>query len=309
MIHVVRMKVSQWGVRVPARQGEEMRQALIREGALDASLRLVHEGDSLILPLLEQRDGAEWCGFEAHPGREPLPRHELVGGIAIMQDDDPAGAEKLLASRPSLHTVVFAEGEVHGEYRTREFKILAGEPTTRTQVTEHGHLFFVDLAGAYFSARLSTERQRILAQVQEGELVLDMFAGVGPFAIILAKSASLVVASDLNPKAIGLMLENLEKNRVRNVLPLLADARHLGRILPWTFDRVVMNLPLSGTEFLPEAFRLCRHGGTIHFYSLVSVEGEHVARIRELGGTVLAERVVRSYSPAQWHAVYDVRVC
>ena len=54
-----------------------------------------------------------------------------------------------------------------------------------------------------------------------------MFAGVGPFAITLAKTASLVVASDLNPKAIGLMLENLEKNRVKNVLPLLADARHL----------------------------------------------------------------------------------
>ena len=261
MIHVVRMTVSQWGVRVPARQGEEMRQALIREGALDASLKVLRDGADLILPVLEEREGSAWFEFVAHPGREPLPRHELVGGIAIMQDDDPAGAEKLLASRPSLHTIVFAEGEVHGEYRTREFKILAGESTTRTRVTEHGHTFIVDLAGAYFSARLSTERQRILAQVQEGELILDMFAGVGPFAITLAKSASLVVASDLNPKAIALMLENLEKNRVKNVLPLLADARHLGRVLPWKFDRVVMNLPLSGTEFLPEAFRLCRPGG------------------------------------------------
>ena len=77
---------------------------------------------SLVLPVLEEREGAEWFEFEAHPGREPLPRHELVGGIAIVQDDDPDGAEKLLASRPSLHTIVFAEGEVHGEYRTREFK-------------------------------------------------------------------------------------------------------------------------------------------------------------------------------------------
>ena len=308
MIHVVRKTAGQWGIRVPARQGEETRQALIREGALDASLKVLRDGDDLVLPVLEEREGSAWFEFGAHPGREPLPRHELVGGIAIVQDDDPAGAEKLLASRPSLHTIVFAEGEVHGEYRTREFRILAGEPTTRTQVTEHGHTFIVDLAGAYFSVRLSTERQRILAQVEEGELVLDMFAGVGPFAITLAKTASLVVASDLNPKAIGLMRENLEKNRVRNVLPLLADARHLVRVLPWKFDRVVMNLPLSGTEFLPEAFGLCRSGGTIHFYSLVSAEQEHTARIRELGGMVLAERVVRSYSPGQWHAVYDVRV-
>lgn len=308
MISVVGKTVGQWGIRVPARQGEGMRQALILDGALDSSLKLLREGTDLILPVLEEREGAAWFEFEAHPGREPLPRHELVGGIAIMQENDPDGAEVLLASRPSLHTIVFAEGEVHGEYRTREFSVLAGEPTTRTTVIEHGHTFAVDLAGAYFSARLSTERQRILAQVQAGEVVFDMFAGVGPFAITLAKRASLVVASDLNPKAISLMLENLVLNRTKNVLPLLADARHLDRVLPWKFDRVVMNLPLSGTEFLQEAFRLVKPGGTIHFYSLVSVEGEHTARIQELGGTVLAERVVRSYSPAQWHAVYDVRV-
>jgi len=308
MIHVVKRTAGQWGIRVPARQGEETRQALIREGALDGSLKVLRNGADLILPLLEEREGAEWFDFEPHPGREPLPRHELVGGIAIMQENDPAGAEVLLASRPSLHTVVFADGEVHGEYRTREFSILAGEPTTRTLVTEHGHVFAVDLAGAYFSARLSTERQRLLAQVQEGELVLDMFAGVGPFAITLAERASLVVASDLNPKAIALMLENLNKNRIKNVLPMLADARHLGRIFSWKFDRVVMNLPLAGTEFLPEAFRLVQPGGIIHFYSLVSAEREHAARICELGGAVIAERVVRSYSPAQWHAVYDILV-
>ena len=308
MIHVVRMTVSQWGIRVPARQGEETRQALIREGALDASLKLIREGDSLVLPVLVEREGADWCEFEAHPGREPIPRHELVGGIAIMQEDDSDGAEKLLASRPSLHTVVFAEGEVHGEYRTREFRVLAGKSTTRTQVTEHGFTFNVDLAGAYFSARLSTERQRILAQVREEEVILDMFAGVGPFALTLAKTASSVVASDLNPKAIELMLENIAQNRVKNVLPMLADARHLDRILPWKFDRIVMNLPLSGTEFLAEAFRFCRPGGLIHFYSLVSAEGEHAALIRELGGSMIAERVVRSYSPGQWHAVYDVLV-
>jgi tRNA (guanine37-N1)-methyltransferase len=308
MIHVVRMTVSQWGIRVPARQGEAARQVLIREGALDASLRVLRDGKSLILPVLEKREGAEWCEFEAHPGREPLPRHELVGGIAILQDEDPKGAERLLASRPSLHTVVFARGEVSGEYRTREFTVLAGRPTTRTEITEHGHRCAVDLAGAYFSARLSTERQRILVQVREGETILDMFAGVGPFSITLAKAASLVVASDLNPKAIGLMLENVAQNRIKNVLPMLADARRLAGILPWKFDRIVMNLPLAGTEFLPEAFRLCRRGGTIHFYSLVSAEGEHTARIRELGGAVLAERVVRSYSPAQWHAVYDIKV-
>ena len=221
------MTVEQWGIRVPARQGEAMRQELIREGALDPSLKVLHEGSDLILPVLTKHEGADRYEFDAHPGRDPLPRHELVGGIAILQEDDPAGAEKILGSRPSLHTAVFAKGEVSGEYRTRELVVLAGRPTTRTEVTEHGHRFTVDLAGAYFSARLSTERQRILDQVKESEIILDMFAGVGPFAITLSAKAALVAASDINPQAVALMLENIARNHAKNVLPILADARRL----------------------------------------------------------------------------------
>jgi tRNA (guanine37-N1)-methyltransferase len=74
------------------------------------------------------------------------------------------------------------------------------------------------------------------------------------------------------------------------------------------FDRIVMNLPLAGVEFLPDAVQLCKDGGIIHFYSLVSAEGEHLEYIQNLGGKVIAERVVRSYSPSQWHTVYDIRV-
>ena len=300
------MTVQQWGIRVPVRQGEEMRQALIREGALDASLRVLRDGNTLILPVLEVRNGAQRFAFEPLRDLPVLPRHELIGGIAILQEHDPAGAERILRSRPSLHTVLHAESEVTGKYRTRRFTVLAGTPTTRTQVTEHGHHFTIDLATAYFSARLATERQRILAQTRENEIVLDMFAGVGPFAITLAARTASVIAFDINPQAILLMLENLAQNRISNVLPVLADARQLGMVLPLWFDRVIMNLPLSGTEFLPTAFQLCRPGGTIHLYALVSREGEHVARIRELGGKIVAERAVRSYSPAQWHAVYDI---
>jgi len=302
------MTVEQWGVRVPVRQGEETRQALIGEGALDITLKVLHDGDGLVFPVLEARTGTARYVFEEQPGRVELPRHEQVGGIAIMQENDPGGAAKILASRPSLHTVLFPTSEVSGEYRTRTYAVLAGTDTTRTEVIEHGHRFAVDLAGAYFSARLSTERQRVYEQMREGELVLDMFAGVGPFAITLAPRAVLVVAADLNPQAILLMIENIRKNRAANVIPLLADARRLEKILPWKFNRIIMNLPLAGTEFLPEAFRLVRPGGTIHFYSLVSQKGEHLARIRGLGGAEVTEREVRSYSPGQWHAVYDIVV-
>jgi tRNA (guanine37-N1)-methyltransferase len=300
--------IEQWSIRVPAQRGEELRRRLIEEGVLDLSLKVRREGSALVLPVTGPREGAELSDFELLPGRQVLPRHELVGGIAIMQDRDPEGAMKILASRPSIHTVVYAAGEVSGEFRTREYEILAGKPTTRTGVIEYGHRFTVDLASAYFSARLSSERQRILERMGKNEIVLDMFAGVGPFAISLANRAALIVASDINPDAVRWMLVNLAKNRIQNVLPVLADAHRLPETIPWRFDRIIMNLPLSGTDFLSDAFYLCRPGGIIHFYTLVSTEGEHNDGISEMGGEVIAERVVRSYSPAQWHAVYDIRM-
>ena len=120
------MTVEQWGVRVPVRQGEETRQALIGEEALDVTLKVLHDGDGLVFPVLVERDGAARYVFEEQPGRIELPRHEQVGGIAIMQENDPDGAALILASRPSLHTVLFPESQVSGEYRTRKYAVLAG---------------------------------------------------------------------------------------------------------------------------------------------------------------------------------------
>jgi len=296
----------QWCLRVKKTMGETVRQGLIAKGLLDLTLRPRPEGSDILLPVTAPGTGTERGTFRATVNAPALPRHELIGGIAVMQEDDPAGAALILASRPNLHTVLFAESEVEGEYRTKRFAVLAGRSTTQTEVVEHGFRYTIDLSQAYFSARLATERQRIAKLAVEGEVVLDMFAGVGPFAIALSKKASLVVACDINPHAVLLMTGNAGKNHARTVIPVLADARHLAGLFPWQFDRIVMNLPKSGELFLPVAFRLCRAGGMIHFYALVSEEGEHRARIEELGGTVTAERMVRSYSPSQWHAVYDI---
>lgn len=296
----------QWCLAVPRREAEETRRRLLEEGLLDRRFRPRPEGDAVLFPVTEEVLGAVRCEFEAVPERLVLPRHELVGGIAIMQENDPEGAERLLASRPSLDTVLFPETAVEGEYRTRRFAVLAGVPSTRTRVTEYGHSFDVDLSLAYFSARLSTERQRVLGAMEEGERVLDMFAGVGPFAITLAGKAGFVVAADLNPAAVHLLIENIALNRAGNVIPMLADAAHLPRLGFAPFDRVVMNLPLAAPEFLPAAAALCRDGGTIHLYALEEQEGEYLPLIREVTRGEVVERQVRTYSPGKWHAVYDI---
>jgi len=302
------VEVEQWCVRVALSEGERVRKDLKERGLLDPDLRPRTDGETLLLPVTaDPGDGAR-TRFAANPARPELPRHELIGGIAVMQDYDPDGAERLRASRPSLHTVLLSEGPVEGQYRVRRFTVLAGLPTTRTRLTEYGHRFDIDLALAYFSPRLSTERQRVLGEMRSGERVLDMFAGVGPFAITLAARAKTVVACDLNPAAVTLLIGNLRLNRCRNVLPLLCDAARLPSFLYPGFDRVVMNLPLSPASFLDQAFSLVRPGGTIHLYALQSRDGEMLALLDGRGAAEIREHVVHTYSPSQWLAVYDIRV-
>ncbi|MDD1653487.1 MAG: class I SAM-dependent methyltransferase family protein [Methanomicrobiales archaeon] len=302
------MEVEQWCVRVALSGGERRRRELKEQGLLDPDLRPRAEGDTLLLPVTaDPGDGAR-ARFEAIPVRSELPRHELIGSIAVMQDYDPDAAERLLASRPSLHTVLLSGGPVEGQYRVRRFTVLAGLPTTRTRLTEYGHRFDIDLSLAYFSPRLSTERQRVLGLMADGERVLDMFAGVGPFAITLAARARTVVASDLNPAAVGLLIGNLRLNRCRNVLPLLCDAGRLPSFLLPGFDRIVMNLPLSPASFLDQACSLIRPGGSIHLYALQSRDGEMLPLLEGRCAAEVREHVVHTYSPSQWLAVYDIRI-
>lgn len=305
---MIRVDEEQWCLVVPKQEAEERRRRLLDDGLLDRRYKPRSEGDAVLLPVIGEITGAVRCRFAAVPERADLPRHELVGGIAIMQDDDAEAAQRLLSSRPSLHTILFPETPVEGEYRTRRFAILAGVPTTHTRVTEYGLRFDVDLALAYFSARLSTERQRILGAMEDGERVLDMFAGVGPFAITLSRRADVVFAADLNPAAVRLLAHNIILNRIANVIPVLADAAHLPKLGFAPFDRIIMNLPLAAPGFLPAAVTLCRDGGTIHLYTLEEKEGEYLSEIRAVASGDVAERQVRTYSPGKWHAVYDITV-
>lgn len=298
----------QWCIRVHVSEAEGVRRSLMERDLLDATLKPRREGEFLLFPVTEDLETGERAAFEERPQPEALPRHELIGGIALLQEKDAAEAERLLASRPSLHTVLYPESAVEGEFRTRSFTLLAGKDTTRTRYVEYGMRFDIDLAVAYFSPRLANERQRVLRLTGEGERVFDLFAGVGPFAVTLARKAEVVFASDINPGAVHLMVENLHLNRIRNVVPVLADATRMGRVCGRDWDRVIMNLPLMSAQFLETAFDLCREGGRIHFYTLQSEQGEFLSRIVAYTDGTINERLVRSYSPSQHHAVYDIEV-
>jgi len=259
-----------------------------------------------------------------------LPRAiDFVGDIAIIEIPPELESHKVLVGEAILklhknvHTVLAKAGAVSGVYRLREFHVIAGKPKTDTVHKEYGCRYHVDLARAYFSPRLSNEHNRVASLVKEGETVVDLFAGVGPFSILIAKNHgnAKVYAVDMNPHAIELLNKNIKLNRVYgNVYPLLGDAKQIVKQrLSNVADRVIMNLPEKAIEFVDAACEAIKpSGGVVHFYSFVktsdsleNVTQRFVNAVKESGREVekiLFSRFVRATAPYEWQAVLDAKI-
>ena len=149
---------------------------------------------------------------------EELPTsYDVVGAIILIKLPKalfPYRKEigkALLETHKNIRTVCLID-PVSGELRTRNVTIIAGENQTLTTHTEYGLSFDVDVETTYFSPRLASERKRVADLVKPGEIVVDMFAGVAPFSIMIARYAKpkIVYAIDKNKEAIKLSTTECE---------------------------------------------------------------------------------------------------
>ncbi|MFP3220070.1 MAG: hemerythrin domain-containing protein [Candidatus Marsarchaeota archaeon] len=201
---------------------------------------------------------------------------DLVGDIAIVRlkpdydlEKAKKRAEELMKANPPVKAVFARAGPLTGQYRVSPLIHLAGENRTITLYKENGSSFFVDVASTFFSPRLSGERARISSMVQPGERVLDMFAGVGPFSVQMARAGATVFACEINPAAFNLLNTNVALNGlVGRIRTFPGDAALVsnGQARGWA-KRIVMNLPSSSTNFLEAALNaISPTGGVIHIY-------------------------------------------
>ena len=155
---------------------------------------------------------------------------DIIGDIAIIKshNDNDVNAEivanKIMSIHKGVKSVFVQNGPISGDFRVRTLKLVAGENKTTTRYRESGCVFSVDVEKCYFSPRLLYERSRIACLVKPDETVVNMFAGVGCFSIIIAKTVdqSKVFSIDVNPVAAQFMKENIRLNRVfGKVVPLL----------------------------------------------------------------------------------------
>jgi len=205
--------------------------------------------------------------------------YDLIGDIALLEIPPEAKkyskqiAQAVQNINKHVKVVAVKAGATKGKYRVRKIKVIAGEKRSSTVHRESGCSFKVDLNKAYFSTRLSHERERIALQVAPKERVLVLFAGVGPFAIVASKKQPMasVTAVELNPAAVKLLKENIVLNKVAGrVVAVKADAKKFcaKKENKAAFNRVIMPLPHSAHEFLSGAIRVLKPKGVIHFYSI-----------------------------------------
>ena len=210
---------------------------------LEELLRSVVPGD------LELPSSYEAVGHIAHLNlrKELLPYKQAIG-------------EAFLAKLNQIKTVVNKLDTIHEVFRTFEMEVLAGEDRFEVELMETNCRFRFDFRKVYWNSRLQVEHLRIVEACSERDVVCDAFAGIGPFAIPLAKKGVRVLANDLNPASYESLVANAKLNKVQLEAYNL-DAREFIQSLctgksTFAFTAVLMNLPKDAVEFL-DAFVGC----------------------------------------------------
>ena len=191
-----------------------------------------------------------------------LPKKKLIG-------------ETLLEQVKNAKSVFYQSSSVEGEFRTRDLEILAGDDKTETEYKESGCRFMVDVRKAFFSPRLSSERIRIAELVSDGEIIVNMFGGIGMFSIIAAKKKKCTVYNiDINPDAAGFCQKNIAINKLAgDIISIHGDALDvIKNQLENKSHRTLMLLPEKSDEFLESAILTTKNNGVIHYYSHIHAD-------------------------------------
>ncbi len=346
-------------IQVEQSLGERLRQLLIEEELLDIEFPITKKNDLLFFPLRYEIPESQLSKFthiskelklvekELEPfnrkppdlvtaleGKLPVPLIEsiphsldIIGEIAVVELDTPVTpyesviGEAIMEVNSRVTTVYVKEGGITGIRRIRPLRLIAGKAQATTIHTEYGVQLAIDVTQTYFSPRLGTEHDRVTGLIQPNEVLVDMFTGVGPFALLAANRQPVTVyAIDINNQAIKCLEKSLTLNRLTGrIIPLVGDVRNIVQErLVGVADRVIMNLPHDAFSYLDvAAIATKKRGGTIHFYGITSqtqslemLSAEVLAQLTNQGykATIQKSRIVRPSAPHENQVVLDLQV-
>ena len=335
-------------VKIEKEKGEEVRLFLQRNDLIRSDLRIKKDEQFLYIPInclsnlvseydiitgifekTEERiDSYQQLLSLPYELQCSLPTSfDIIGDIILiklpkeLQSFSKEIGNALLKTHAHVKTVC-SMNPVSGEFRNRSIQLIAGEHKTVTMHKEYGTWFKIDVEKTYFSPRLANERKRVSSLIRKKSCVLDMFCGVAPFSILIAKYAqpSHIIAVDKNPDAIKLGEFNIGKNNVKDKISLFnkdaKDAQKLCNDLSMQPDHIIMNLPFSAFDFFPIAIQLISHGGMIHYYDILNEslfeqrrnDLIEIAKNYRTDLTLLNIHKIKTYAPHEFYIGIDITV-
>jgi tRNA (guanine37-N1)-methyltransferase len=328
-------------VKVPLKQLNDTRIKLMENGQMNMEYRIKTEEGFGYIPINEDVTGYEMADMELEPMKkvphkfselleDELSHDEIdtlrtsfdtIGDIVILEIPENLEDKKQIIGDAAhkftkRRSIYMKKSAIKGTTRVRDLEFLSGIDDSVTIHKEHGARLKLDVREVYFSPRLATERKRVMESVKEGERILDMFCGIGPFPIVIARNKNVdITAVDINESAIRYLDENISLNKLKgSITTYCGDVREVSKGFKTKFDRIIMNLPGLAYTFLDVAVDLIEDCGTINYYEFSDSYEQGIKRLTDAclqAGKkveIINCRKVKSTSPGEWHVAIDGKI-
>ncbi len=240
---------------------------------------------------------------------------KVIGDILVIKEN-VENPEKLLKT-PGVNRIVKL-GRISGLKREPDVEVIVGEGT-ETIHRENKCNFKLDVSRIMWSKGNTTERKRMSLIVEDGETVVDMFAGIGYFSIPIAvhSNPAKIYSIEINPVSHGYLCENVHLNDVEGIVdPILGNCREVAP--SDVADRVLMGYIGNTNEYLNVAMDVLKEGGIIHYHESVPDKLKFIRPIDRISESAIGagrelvevtnKRIIKPYSPGVYHVVVDAKI-
>jgi len=260
-----------------------------------------------------------------------LPRgFQIIGSNVIIRlnedilDKKELIGETYLRLLPRIRGVYLNSGRIEGRFREPEkIEFVTGKNNPEVIHKEHNVKYKFDLTKIMFSKGNINERKYLAQLVKKGEVIVDMFAGIGYFSLPIAKNAqpAKIYSIELNPLSYHYLVENVKLNKLEDIIvPIQGNCKEK---VPELYnsgiraDRVIMGVFPAPKDYILEALLLLKDSETIYHYEGVALKKEmhllfeefnEIAKTQNLSCKLLEQRIVKSYGPHSYHVVIDILV-